>query len=264
MSIQGVRHSGVALLADNAESAADAAWVSAWAAAITALIAVIAAVVAAWQIHEARQARAQTRALATEVAQPYVVAYMQADDVSPEYAHFVVKNFGQTAALNVRISSSPELRRAIYDGNSSAQQRVQIRLPATIPILAPSQEWRTFWDNPAERSDKEKYPDRHDVTVHYTDSHNEPHTTNSILDFSTFDRIWFDRKTLHHLATATREINTKLGKFQEDIHGGLSVFTRNGDAKDDRRRAEREQAVREAREGREAARRRSVADDQSP
>ena len=253
-------YSGGTLLADNAQSAATAAWVSAWAAAITALIAVIAAVAAAWQIHEARQARAQARALANEVAQPYVVAYMEADDVSPEYAHFVVKNFGQTAALNVRISSSPELRRAIYD-DRSAQQRVQVQLPAMIPILAPAQEWRTLWDKPADRKDKERYPDRHDVTVHYTDSHNEPHTTDSILDFSTFfDRIWFDRKTLHHLATATREINNKLGKFQEDIHGGLSVFTRNGDAKDHRRRVEREQAEREARQ----ARRRSTAADDSP
>lgn len=257
----GDHQSGVVIVADAAQSATDAAWVSAWAAAITTGIAVIAAVVAAWQIHEARQARAQARALANEVAQPYVVAYMEADDVSPEYAHFVVKNFGQTAALNVRISSSPELRRAIYDDRST-QQRVQVQLPATIPILAPAQEWRTFWDKPADRKDKDRYPDRHEVTVRYSDSHNEEHTTNSILDFSTFfDRIWFDRKTLHHLATATREINTKLGKFQEDIHGGLRVFARNGDAKDDRLRVEREQAVREARE---AAHRRSTAEDQSP
>jgi hypothetical protein len=61
----------------------------------------------------------------------------------------------------------------------------RVRLPKATPLLAPSQEWRTFWDDGVERSRSVLgLPDRYDITATYPDSFSTPHTTPSVLDWS--------------------------------------------------------------------------------
>jgi hypothetical protein len=195
------------ILADSASSAADAAWVEAWAAVITASVAVVASVVAGWQIHEARKSRRQARSLANEVAQPYVMTFAESDSARPQYIEFVIKNFGQTAAYDVTIAVDPELRSSTYRDHADYAAYEVLALPARIPVLAPSQEWRTFWDDATERADA--FPDRHNVVIYYTDSYGTQLKTTAILDFSVFEgRTWLDRRTIHDMAEANSDASS--------------------------------------------------------
>jgi len=76
---------------------------------------------------------------AVEQAQPYVaVAIEPLIGVDPKFQELVVKNFGATAAFNVRLESEPPMERAAVDGRA-------LTLP-TLPTLVPGQDWRVLWD----------------------------------------------------------------------------------------------------------------------
>jgi hypothetical protein len=147
----------------------------------------------------------EARALRREQAQPYVVASAVPNRVTPQAIEIVIQNLGTTGARDVSISCSPPLVRTDQHGGAE-----EVPLPSTIPFLAPGQEWRTFWDNSVERAqDRYDLPDRHDLTITYTDSSDEPHTTPSVLDWAVFrGRMWMTEKTVHH---ATKELES-IGK----------------------------------------------------
>ena len=121
---------------------------AAWAQWVTAAIAIGAAVFAYQQVKLARDTRER-------VAQPDVVVYMDHHAVRP-YLDLVVKNFGQTAAYNVRLTLPP-LVVAPYTSNLTGKQVTSLWLPESIAVLAPGQEWRTVWDSAIRR---EKYRER--------------------------------------------------------------------------------------------------------
>jgi len=76
---------------------------------------------------------------AVEQAQPYVaVAIEPLIGVDPKFQELVVKNFGATAAFNVRLESEPPMERAAVGGRA-------LTLP-TLPTLVPGQDWRVLWD----------------------------------------------------------------------------------------------------------------------
>ncbi|MCG5464866.1 hypothetical protein MED01_003126 [Micromonospora sp. MED01] len=193
-------------------------------------MATIAAFIALGQAREARRLR-------KEQAQPYVVAFMEPAEVSPAIVDLVIRNFGTTAAYDIEFRSTPPLQRSGGDAGGVEDVWVFDKLP----ILAPGQEWRTVWDFSQSRGQTD-LPDCHDVLVCYKDSQGkETYKSQSTLDWSMFKgRRWTVTYGAHDSAKALREIQKTLKKWQEDIHGGLRIYVRDGAAKDEKRRQEYE------------------------
>ncbi|MGO4431761.1 hypothetical protein AB4Y88_00240 [Paenarthrobacter sp. RAF9] len=136
------------------EMSAIATWISAAAAVGTLFVACVAACYAKKQIDKASKAidsstrdawrsRSLQRRLQTEQAQPYVVAYLEVDQIKPYLVNLVVKNLGSTMATSVTIGSFTDMHRS---PRPPATDPTPMELPEQIPSLAPQQEWRTFWD----------------------------------------------------------------------------------------------------------------------
>jgi hypothetical protein len=206
----------------------------AWAAAaawVTAIVALAAGAIALGQLGEARRLR-------REQAQPYVVVFMESSPVEDRLIELVIKNFGTTAAHDVRVQIDPPPKRAVTEDFPN------VWLPELIPVLAPGQEWRTLWDSTVEH--KSGFPERHEAVVTFTDSQGralEP--LRSVLDWGAYkERMQVTLYSTHHAAKALRGIEKNTKGWQESMHGGLAVYVRDGDAKDERQRewAERRRA----------------------
>lgn len=208
---------------------------------ITAAVAVAAAYVGLHQLGEARRLRLAQ-------AQPYVVAYIEPSAASSVLVDLVVRNFGTTAAHDVRLTIAPTPQRAI-DEDTPPEQR-HVWLPESIPVLVPGQAWRTLWDTGLRRYEdgRSRLPEHHDATVSYADSSGERYQTAAVLDW----RMLAHRDTVtvygaHDAAKALRDISKAVGAWKE-TGGGLSVHVRDGDAKDERARERREARLAERRE----------------
>lgn len=206
------------------DSWSPAAW-AALAAWVTAVIASAAGVIALHQVGEARRLR-------LEQAQPYVAVFMVSmAEVDPRFVDLVIRNFGTTAAMNVRIEISPTPQRAT-GGNVE-----DVWIPDSIPVLVPAQEWSTLWDFAPQRAGA-ALTDRHDAIVKFEDTQGRPFRFEYVLDWAVRrQRMHVGTYGTHHAAEALREIDQKLGRWQEGVHGGLSVTVRDGDAKDAHRPA---------------------------
>ncbi len=201
----------------------DWAALAAW---VTAVIALVAGWIALRQLGEARRLR-------REQAQPYLVLSMEPGAVDPKFVDLVIRNLGTTAAHDVRLRITPTPQRSGEDGVAE-----DVWLPQELPVLVPHQEWRTLWDFTPDRS-RAGLPDRHEATVTYKDSQDEECCTPSVLDWSAYKgRQWVHTYTTHDVGKALREISKTLAKWQEDPQGGLAVFVRDGEAKDDVRQKE--------------------------
>lgn len=210
-----------------------AAGVGAVAAVGTFIVAVVAARYAKRQVQGARAQLQEARNLRVEQAQPYVAAYMEASKASQELWDLVIYNYGATAALDVTVNATPTLQRS---ADSPDEAVSDLWLPAIIPFLAPGQSWRTWWDNGLTRRES-GLPDRHDVTIRYRDSLGQEHSTAAVLDWSAVWGVgWIEVKTTHDAAKSLAEMAKTMSRWSEDIHGGLSVFHRDGHAKDERTR----------------------------
>jgi hypothetical protein len=230
---------GIAAAVLDSWSAGGWAALAAW---ITAAVAGAAGYVALGQLDEARASRREQARLRREQAQPYVVASIEASEASSVLIKLVVRNFGATAAHDVRLDVTPTPTRGIDKG----EQPEYLWLPQRFPVLVPGQEWRTLWDSGIARADTE-LPDHHTAVITYSDSQGERYTTEAVLDW----RMVKDREAVviygaHHAGQALREISKTLGKWNDHATGGLSVYTRDGDARDQRaaeRRAARQAAT---------------------
>jgi hypothetical protein len=116
-------------------------------AAWLALIVTIAALLYAWQ-------QFQSAKVATEdVSQPNVAMFMEPSASDWHLVELVVKNFGQKPAYGIQLefASPPTVARYESAYADNYVDVVPLRLPAEIPYLAPSQEWRTVWDSALDR-----------------------------------------------------------------------------------------------------------------
>lgn len=184
-------------------------WSSA-ASVATALIALAAAVIGLRQLREAQTLREQQEreasALRRERAQPYVAVFMEPlAAVDRKFQELVIKNFGATAAFNIRVESEPTMVRE-WEGEAQ-----EVPLPE-IPTLAPGQEWRVLWDFfPARHA--AGLPDRHEVKVLFEDSHGEKFTLAYTLDWGiNLDRLSVKTYGVHHGVKELQEIRKNLGK----------------------------------------------------
>ncbi|MCZ2807558.1 hypothetical protein O2W18_20830 [Modestobacter sp. VKM Ac-2983] len=205
--------------------------------------------VASGQLTVASDQLEEARTLRREQAQPYVVMSAVPNQAMPEFIEVVIQNLGTTGARDVIISCTPPLVRT--DQEDRAQE---VKLPGTIPFLAPGQEWRTFWDQGRERSE-ERYdhlPTRHDVSITYTDSFDEVHTTPSVLDWGVFtSRQWMVEKGVHQAVGHLEKISKDLHKLavpqqmtKVAVYDGPQVDQKRADAYADRLRRHEELTAR--------------------
>jgi hypothetical protein len=209
-------------------SATEWSALAAWAGV---LLASVAGVVAMSQLREARRLRRAQ-------AQPYVVAFLDHSETGPWVVDLVIKNFGTTAATDVRLTIEPAAERA-------AGERGPVVLPETIPTLVPGQAWRTLWDTTMARAGSE-LPSRHAAEVTFRDSEGKELIYGFVLDWEPLmQRDVVTVYGAHHAAEALRDIRAEVKHWKESGTGGLKVYSRDGDARDQRREEWREARRRE-------------------
>jgi hypothetical protein len=230
------------------------AW-AALAAWVTAGIAVVAGILALGQLTEARSVRLAQEKSRREQAQPYVVAHIEETSGAQLIYDLVIRNYGATAAFDVRLMIDPPPQRAI-DRNEPPNESGLSWLPERLSLLVPGQEWRTLWDN-FERANTD-LPDRHDVTITFRDSDGQDHEYKTVLDWADVkNRQGVNAFGIHEPATALREINKTLKRWGEPSGTGLRVWGRDGE-RSDRRRMEKVARLRASRQPHEES---DVADD---
>jgi hypothetical protein len=101
-----------------------------------------------------RQIR-KNRALKLEQVRPQVAMFMEPHAVDWHIIELVVRNFGQTAAYDVRFDFiNPPTVAAYEDRSFDGPPEVdELELPSELPLLAPGQEWRTVWDSSISREE---------------------------------------------------------------------------------------------------------------
>ncbi|TKG68347.1 hypothetical protein [Prauserella endophytica] len=217
---------------------ATAATWSAMAALGTLLVALIAAGFAWRQVNEARRLR-------EEQAEPYVAVFLELDYVTSSI-DLVVKNFGNTAAFDICISSEPVLERSKDDAGNVEE----VKMPAVIKTLVPGQEWRSLLDFSTSRA-KTKLPNHYDLTVNFTsqgpvklarkgERRTKEHAYTYSLDIAALESTQYVvRYNIHNVAKELKKIRDAVEKWREGVgQRGMAVWVRDGHAKDERRRAE--------------------------
>jgi hypothetical protein len=101
-----------------------------------------------------RQIR-KNRELKLEQVRPQVAMFMEPHAVDWHIIELVVRNFGQTAAYDVRFDFiNPPTVAAYEDRSFDGPPEVdELELPSELPFLAPGQEWRTVWDSSISREE---------------------------------------------------------------------------------------------------------------
>lgn len=223
----------------DAPSATD--WISAISTAATLVVATLAAGIALFQLRQGKK-------LELDKSQPYIVMTMQ-ESISPEFIDLVIRNYGQTAAFDVKTEISPKPKRT----QTGAED---VQLPEVIPVMAPGQEWRTHWDSANDRYSSD-LPDRHEATITYSgekDIYKKPMASKAILDWSIYkSRVRMVEYGVHDLAKAVRGIRKNQEKWTENAQGSLSVYIRSGDDKDEKEHRDHQERLRELEADRAAA-----------
>ena len=96
----------------------------------------------------------RNRQLAAEQTRPYVSMLMEPHVTDWHVIEVVVRNFGRTAAYDVRFAFPKPLTVAAYENASEGYADVvELQLPRELPTLAPGQEWRMVWDSALDRAE---------------------------------------------------------------------------------------------------------------
>jgi hypothetical protein len=96
----------------------------------------------------------RNRKLAAEQTRPHVAMLMEPHAADWHVIELVVRNFGQTAAHDIRFSFPTPPTVAEYENAVDGYANiVELQLPAELPVLAPGQEWRMVWDSALDRSE---------------------------------------------------------------------------------------------------------------
>jgi hypothetical protein len=116
-------------------------------AAWLAVVITIAALVYAWRQFQAAKHENEN------VSQPNVAMFMEPSATDWHLVELVVKNYGQKPAYGIKLefASPPTVARYESADADNYVDIVPLKLPAEIPYLAPSQEWRTVWDSALDR-----------------------------------------------------------------------------------------------------------------
>jgi hypothetical protein len=119
----------------------------AWAAWAAIALGVVALLFANRQISRSRR-------LSSEQTRPHVAMLMEPHAADWHVIELVVRNFGKTAAYDIRFSFPNPPTVAEYENASDGYADVvPLQLPRELPVLAPGQEWRMVWDSALDRGE---------------------------------------------------------------------------------------------------------------
>ncbi len=180
-------------------------------AAWLAVMVLIAALIYAWRAYQ------RARAHAEELMQPNVSMFMEPAAHDWHLVELVVRNFGQTPAYGIRFewAHAPTVGKYENVYEDRYVDIVPLNLPAEIPYLAPSQEFRIVWDSALDRRELgETIASRFDGAVTYSD---QPTTKGSkksgrqfrsaaVLDWATLHPVErLELLTTHDLARQEKQ-----------------------------------------------------------
>ncbi|WP_410506738.1 hypothetical protein [Mycobacterium sp. 29Ha] len=180
-------------------------------AAWVAVMVLVAALIYAWRAYQ------RARAHAEELMQPNVAMFMEPAAHDWHLVELVVRNFGQTPAYGIRFEWAHPPTVGKYENvyEDRYVDIVPLNLPAEIPYLAPSQEFRIVWDSALDRRELgETIASRFDGAVIYSD---QPTTKGSkrsgrqfrsaaVLDWATLHPVErLELLTTHDLARQEKQ-----------------------------------------------------------
>jgi hypothetical protein len=114
--------------------------------------------------------------LAAEQARPQVAMLMEPHAADWHVIELVVRNFGRTAAYDIRFSFANPPTVAEYENAADGYANVvELQLPRELPVLAPGQEFRMVWDSALDRAQIGRgIESRFTGTVSYYDRPQQP------------------------------------------------------------------------------------------
>ena len=115
--------------------------------------------------------------LTLEQVRPHVGMLMEPHSADWHVIELVVRNFGRTAAYDIRFSFPNPPTVAEYENAADGYASVvELQLPRELPMLAPGQEWRMVWDSALDRAQiGSNIESRFAGTVLYYDRPDTPH-----------------------------------------------------------------------------------------
>jgi hypothetical protein len=181
-------------------------------AAWLAVMVGIGALVYAWRQYQ--QAKEQT----AELMQPNVAMFMEPAASDWHLIELVVKNFGKTSAYGIRFefANPPTVGKYETAYEDRYVDITELNLPAEIPYLAPTQEWRIVWDSALDRRELgEAIASRFHGAVTYYDQpktngrskQNRPqYRSTAVLDWATLHPVErLELLTTHDLARQEKQ-----------------------------------------------------------
>ncbi|MHC9296557.1 hypothetical protein ACRCUN_29185 [Mycobacterium sp. LTG2003] len=191
-------------------------------AAWVAIAVVIVALIYAWrQFLKAKERRA-------ELTQPNVAMFMEPSSSDWHLVELVIRNYGQRPAYGLRFefANPPTVGKYESSYDDNYVDIVPLNLPAEIPYLAPSQEWRIVWDSALDRKQLgEAIASRFDGAITYYDepvtggkSTGKKFRNTAVLDWATLPPV--DRMELLTTHDRARQEKQKL----ELLRGVLAYF----------------------------------------
>jgi hypothetical protein len=119
--------------------------IAAWVALALGLVALV------WANRQIKN----NRQLKTEQVRPQVTMFMEPHPTDWHVIELVVRNFGQTAAHDIRFDFVNHPTVAAYEDSQvdGKPEIAELDLPSELPHLAPGQEWRTVWDSAISREE---------------------------------------------------------------------------------------------------------------
>jgi hypothetical protein len=185
----------------------------AWAAWAAILLGVVALIFTNRQIK-------LNRRVAAEQIRPHVAMFMEPHPVDWHVIELVARNFGQTAAYDIRFSFPTPPTVAEYENAADGYAEVvDLKLPRELPVLAPGQEWRMVWDSALDRAEiGSGIESRFAGTVLYYDRPDKPRgwrlwragrpalQTNVVLDWDALPPVQrIELMTTHDLAKREKQ-----------------------------------------------------------
>jgi hypothetical protein len=185
--------------------------IAAWAALVLGLVVLV------WANRQIKK----NRQLKTEQVRPQVTMFMEPHPSDWHVIELVVRNFGQTAAHDIRIAFVNHPTVAAYEESrfDGPPEVAELDLPSELPYLAPGQEWRTVWDSAISREELGgAIQDRFDGSLTYSDrprpdgktsgrwSKRETFETKFRLDWATLQPVQrIELMTTHDLAKREKQ-----------------------------------------------------------
>lgn len=196
---------------------------TAWTAYYTVLTAGLLLVAIAAALYARNQVRI-ARAAQREASRPYVIVAAEPSPIGWRVMDLVVRNIGQRPAYNGRVNLSPAPVRAKETPEAPI---TEVRwLKEVIPMLAPGQELRTFYDAMEERlnSARTDLPASHDYLVEYDERavtskrSKRDYKDQGVVDLNAMGgAMQPDVYNNHHAARALREIKKEIAKMNKPV-----------------------------------------------